>query len=60
MSQRSVKEVLSKYSRDELYSVFSATAFEHLVGTRFEVSFKAVTNGLVETVPHALDLAPYV
>ncbi|AMZ70410.1 MULTISPECIES: HD domain-containing protein [Pseudomonas] len=60
MSQQSVKDVLAKYSRDELYSVFSATAFEHLVGTRFEASFKAVTSGLVETVPHALDLPPFV
>ncbi|ELA2859241.1 phosphohydrolase, partial [Salmonella enterica] len=60
MSQQSVKDVLAKYSRDELYSVFSATAFEHLVGTRFEVSFKAVTSGLVETIPHALDLPPFV
>jgi hypothetical protein len=59
MSEESIKEVLAKYSRDELYTVFSATAFEHLAGTRFEVSFKAVSNGEVDIFPHPLDMAPY-
>ena len=60
MSQDSVKEVLAKYSRDELYTVFNDTAFEHLVDTRFEASFKAVSNGEVEVFSHPLDMAPFV
>jgi hypothetical protein len=60
MSQDSVKEVLAKYSRDELYTVFNDTAFEHLVDTRFEASFKAVSNGEVEVFSHPLDIAPFV
>lgn len=59
MSDQSIKDVLAEYSRDELYTVFSASAFEHLAGTRFEVSFKAVTDGEIEIFPHPLDRAPY-
>ncbi len=60
ISEASIKEVLAKYSRDELYTVFSATAFEHLAGTRFEVSFRAVTSGQVAAIPHPLDRPPFV
>lgn len=59
MSEESVKQVLSKYSRDELYTVFNDTAFKHLTGTRFEVSFKALAEGETDIFAHPLDLAPF-
>lgn len=59
MSEKSVKDVLAKYPRDELYTIFNATAFKHLDGTRFEVSFSAVSNGKVQIFDHPLDMVPY-
>jgi hypothetical protein len=59
MAEKSVKEVLAQYSRDELYTVFNDTAFEHLIDTRFEASFRAVKTGEAKIFAHPLDTAPF-
>jgi hypothetical protein len=60
IAEESVKEVLARYPRNELYTVFNDTAFVHLLDTRFEASFRAVRNGEIEVIAHPLDQAPYV
>jgi hypothetical protein len=59
MADQSVKDVLARYPRDELYTIFNATAFTHLEGTRFEVSFRAASEGKVDVIKHPLDMAPF-
>jgi hypothetical protein len=52
MAQQSVKAILAQYPRDELYTVFNATAFKQLEGTRFEVFFRAATEGKLAVIQH--------
>ena len=59
IAEKAVKEVLARYPRDELYTVFNDTAFVHLRDTRFEASFRAVRNGDIEVITHPLDQPPY-
>jgi hypothetical protein len=62
MSSESIRQVLAKYSREDLYTALRPAGCQHLAGTRIDVllSFEASLNARGQRPQNPLEMDPFV